>query len=130
MRRATRLEYAKPLKRLCGLRCHFGGLADPRLERGSTTLECALKFTSRRRVQTLSIGIALFQGDRLVNRGQMAAASLTGIVPIYVVALFFQRWRIQGLINGAVKQAAHPCSPERIRRIPEIEEESMNVASW
>ena len=63
----------------------------------------ALVFTFRPQTQTLPIGIALFQGDRLVNFGQMAAASLTGIVPVYIVALFFQRWLIKGLTHGAVK---------------------------
>lgn len=63
----------------------------------------ALVFTFRPETQTLPIGIALFQGDRLVNFGQMAAASFTGIVPVYIVALFFQRWLIKGLTQGAVK---------------------------
>jgi multiple sugar transport system permease protein len=63
----------------------------------------ALVFTFRPGTQTLPIGIALFQGDRLVNFGQMAAASFTGIVPVYIVALFFQRWLIKGLTHGAVK---------------------------
>lgn len=53
--------------------------------------------------QTLPVGIALFQGDRLVQFGQIAAASLTAIVPVYVVALFFQRWLIRGLTSGSVK---------------------------
>jgi multiple sugar transport system permease protein len=63
----------------------------------------ALVFTFRPETQTLPVAISLFQGDRLVNFGQMAAASLAGIVPVYVVALFFQRWLIRGLTNGAVK---------------------------
>ncbi|MCC6790961.1 MAG: carbohydrate ABC transporter permease [Thermomicrobiales bacterium] len=63
----------------------------------------ALVFTFRPETQTLPIGIALFQGDRLVNFGQMAAASFTGIVPVYIVALFCQRWLIKGLTHGAVK---------------------------
>jgi multiple sugar transport system permease protein len=63
----------------------------------------ALVFTFRPETQTLPVGISLFQGDRLVNFGQMAAASFTGIIPVYVVALFFQRWLIKGLTHGAVK---------------------------
>ena len=63
----------------------------------------ALVFTFHPGTQTLPVGIALFQGDRLVNFGQMAAASLSGIAPVYVVALFFQRWLIKGLTSGAVK---------------------------
>jgi multiple sugar transport system permease protein len=63
----------------------------------------ALVITYRPETQTLPVGIALFQGDRLVQFGQMAAASLTGMIPVYVVALFFQRGLIRGLTSGAVK---------------------------
>lgn len=63
----------------------------------------ALVLTYRPETQTLPVGIALFQGDRLVQFGQMAAASLTGMAPVYAVALFFQRWLIGGLASGAVK---------------------------
>jgi multiple sugar transport system permease protein len=63
----------------------------------------ALVLTYRPQTQTLPVGIALFQGDRLVQFGQMAAASLTGMIPVYLVALFFQRGLIRGLTSGAVK---------------------------
>lgn len=63
----------------------------------------ALVMTYRPETQTLPVGIALFQGDRLVQFGQMAAASLTGMIPIYLVALFFQRGLVRGLTMGAVK---------------------------
>ncbi|MFN8662307.1 MAG: carbohydrate ABC transporter permease [Thermomicrobiales bacterium] len=63
----------------------------------------ALVMTYRPETQTLPVGIALFQGDRLVQFGQMAAASLTGMIPIYLVALFFQRGLVRGLPMGAVK---------------------------
>jgi len=63
----------------------------------------AIVLTYSPSTQTLPVGISLFQGDRLVNFGQMSAASLTGMVPVYLVALFFQRWLIRGLTHGAVK---------------------------
>lgn len=63
----------------------------------------ALNLTYSLQSQTLPVGMALFQGDRLVNFGQMAAASLSGMIPVYLVALFFQRWLIRGLTHGAVK---------------------------
>ncbi|WP_306120723.1 MULTISPECIES: carbohydrate ABC transporter permease [unclassified Roseitalea] len=53
--------------------------------------------------RTLTIGIALFQGERLVNFGQMAAASVAGLVPVYVVAVLAQRWLVSGLVSGGVK---------------------------
>jgi multiple sugar transport system permease protein len=63
----------------------------------------ALVLTYRPETQTLPVGIALFQGDRLVQFGQMAAASLCGMIPVYLVALFFQRGLIAGLTSGAIK---------------------------
>jgi multiple sugar transport system permease protein len=53
--------------------------------------------------RTLTVGISLFQGDRLVNFGQMAAASLAGVLPIYLITLFGQRWLVAGLSHGGVK---------------------------
>ncbi len=63
----------------------------------------ALVMTYRPETQTLPVGISLFQGDRLVNYGQMSAASLAGILPVYVLALVFQRYLIGGRLQGAVK---------------------------
>ncbi|MFC4171407.1 carbohydrate ABC transporter permease [Microvirga sp. GCM10011540] len=53
--------------------------------------------------RTVTVGISLFQGERLVNFGQMAAASLVGMVPVYFIAFLFQRWLIGGLMHGSVK---------------------------
>lgn len=60
-------------------------------------------FTLSDNTRTLPVGVSLFQGDRLVNLGQMAVASLTGIIPVYVAALFLQRYLVQGLAHGAIK---------------------------
>lgn len=53
--------------------------------------------------QTLPVGIALMQGGREVMFGQMAAASLSGLIPIYLLALFLQKWLVGGLTQGSVK---------------------------
>jgi multiple sugar transport system permease protein len=53
--------------------------------------------------RTLTVGISLFQGDRLINLGQMAVASLAGVVPIYGLALVTQRWLVRGISQGAIK---------------------------
>lgn len=62
-----------------------------------------LLLTQTGSAQTLPVGIALMQGGREVMFGQMAAASLTGIIPVYLLALFAQRWLIGGLTQGSVK---------------------------
>lgn len=63
----------------------------------------ASSFSFADATRTLTVGISLFQGDRLVNFGQMAAASLSGIAPVYLIALFMQRFLIKGLAHGGVK---------------------------
>lgn len=63
----------------------------------------ASAFSNDEGSRTLPVAIALFQGERLINFGQMAVASLTGIVPVYLIGLFAQRWLIGGLTAGSVK---------------------------
>ncbi|MDR3467876.1 MAG: carbohydrate ABC transporter permease [Xanthobacteraceae bacterium] len=60
-------------------------------------------FAQDESVRGLTVAISLFQGDRFVNFGQMAVASLVGITPIYVIALLFQDRLIGGLTAGGVK---------------------------
>lgn len=63
----------------------------------------ASALTFRDTSRTITVGMSLFQGERLVNFGQMAAASLVGMVPVYLVAVFFQRYLVGGLTQGSVK---------------------------
>lgn len=53
--------------------------------------------------RTLTVGISLFEGERRVNFGHMAAASSAGIIPVYFIALICQKWLIGGLTQGGVK---------------------------
>jgi multiple sugar transport system permease protein len=53
--------------------------------------------------QTFPIGVAQYEGEHGLQFGEMSAAALTGIVPIYVLVLFFQRHLVQGLTHGGVK---------------------------
>jgi multiple sugar transport system permease protein len=50
--------------------------------------------------RTLPIGFALFQRERLINFGQMAVASLLGVISIYLVSILFRRWLVIGLANA------------------------------
>ncbi|WP_432520309.1 carbohydrate ABC transporter permease [Kineococcus sp. SYSU DK006] len=63
----------------------------------------AVSFSQSTSSQTLPVGLSLFQGDRTVQFGQQAAASLVGIVPMYVLAVVAQKWLVGGLSAGAVK---------------------------
>ena len=53
--------------------------------------------------QTVPVGLSLFQGDKRLRYGQMAVASLSAMAPVYLLALFCQRWLVRGLTSGAVK---------------------------
>ncbi|WP_199908149.1 carbohydrate ABC transporter permease [Celeribacter baekdonensis] len=61
----------------------------------------ALTFSDTSR--TITVGMSLFQGERLVNFGQMAAASFVGMMPIYLIAFFFQKYLVGGLTQGSIK---------------------------
>ncbi len=52
---------------------------------------------------TFPIGISRYEGEHGLQFGEMAAAALTGIIPIYVVVLIFQRYLVEGLTHGGVK---------------------------
>lgn len=53
--------------------------------------------------QTVPIGLSLFQGDRQLRFGQIAVATLAAMLPIYLLAVFFQRWLVGGLTKGIGK---------------------------
>lgn len=60
----------------------------------------AIKETTRR---TLSIAIALFQGQHLTEWGQVFAASITALVPVIIVFVIFQRYFIRGIATTGLK---------------------------
>lgn len=63
----------------------------------------ALVLTFSLNAQTFPIGISNFIGEHGQQFGEMSAAALGGLVPIYMLAFIFQRYLIQGLSSGAVK---------------------------
>ncbi|KKO18779.1 MAG: maltose transport system permease protein [Candidatus Brocadia fulgida] len=64
----------------------------------------ALTFTLDETTRMASVGIALFQGTYEIPWGDIAAASVVVTVPLLVVLLFFQKYIVQGLTSGAVKE--------------------------
>lgn len=61
----------------------------------------AVSFSQSVDSQTLTVGLSLFQGDRRVQFGQQAAASLVAIAPMYLLALAAQRFLVSGLTAGS-----------------------------
>lgn len=64
----------------------------------------ALLIMTERRVQTLPVGIALFQGEYTLPWGEIAAASTVATVPLVALVLLFQRRIVRGLSAGALKE--------------------------
>lgn len=64
----------------------------------------ALAFTSGVERQTIPVGIANFTNLYYVPWGDLAAASVVVTLPLVMLVLAFQRWIIQGLTQGAVKE--------------------------
>ena len=65
----------------------------------------ALMLTSDYKARTVPVGIALFQGlHGEIPWGNIMAASVLSCVPVMLIALFAQRYIVQGLTGGAVKE--------------------------
>jgi multiple sugar transport system permease protein len=54
-------------------------------------------------IQTMPVGIALFQGEYTVPWGEIAAASLITTAPLVILVLAFQRRIVTGISAGAIK---------------------------
>jgi len=63
----------------------------------------ALLIMTRQDVQTLPVGIALFQGQYTMPWGEIAAASTVATVPIVIMVFLFQKRIVRGLSAGALK---------------------------
>ncbi len=64
----------------------------------------ALALTSSARSRTVPVAIGLFAGDHKEPWGEIAAASVIAMLPVILVALFFQRWIAAGLTTSAAKR--------------------------
>lgn len=64
----------------------------------------ALTFTLDESSRLASVGIALFQGTYEIPWGDIAAASVIVTGPLLIFLLIFQRYIVQGIISGAVKE--------------------------
>ena len=58
---------------------------------------------SRPDTQTMPVAVAAFVGDVYVSWGQLAAATVVGLLPALLLAFAGQRWLLAGMAPGAVK---------------------------
>ena len=64
----------------------------------------AYTFTATERSRTVPVALALFPGVFEVPWGDIAAASMLASVPTLIVVVVLQRYLIEGLVAGAVKE--------------------------
>lgn len=64
----------------------------------------ALTFTSSDASRTVTVAISMIGGRYYIPFGQLAAASLTAILPTFIIVLLFQKKIISALTAGAVKE--------------------------
>ncbi len=63
----------------------------------------ALILTYSVRSNTFPIGISRFIGEHGMQFGEMSAAALAGMIPIYILVFFTSRSLVEGLTRGGVK---------------------------
>jgi multiple sugar transport system permease protein len=63
----------------------------------------ALLIMTQQKLQTLAVGIALFQGQYTLPWGEIAAASTVATVPLVLLVFVFQKRIVRGLSAGAIK---------------------------
>jgi multiple sugar transport system permease protein len=63
----------------------------------------ALLIMTQQKLQTLPVGIALFQGQYTLPWGEIAAASTVATVPLVLLVFVFQKRIVRGLSAGAIK---------------------------
>ncbi len=63
----------------------------------------ALLIMTQQELQTLPVGIALFQGQYTMPWGEIAAASTVATVPLVLLVFLFQKRIVRGLSAGAIK---------------------------
>ena len=63
----------------------------------------ALTFNSKTEYMPLPVGLYAFFGRQEVIWNELMAASFVGILPVFIVFLFLQRYLVAGMTAGAVK---------------------------
>ena len=64
----------------------------------------AITFNQKREYMPLPAGIFEFVGYQSVIWNELMAASIVGIVPVLIIFLYLQRYLVEGLTKGAIKE--------------------------
>ena len=60
-------------------------------------------FNSKKEFMPIPAGLYEFIGYQTIKWNEMMAASLVGIAPVLIIFIFLQRYIVEGLTAGAVK---------------------------
>ena len=63
----------------------------------------AITFNSKKEFMPIPAGLYEFIGYQTIKWNEMMAASLVGIAPVLIIFIFLQRYIVEGLTAGAVK---------------------------
>jgi len=63
----------------------------------------AISFNQKKEYMPLPAGLYEFIGYQTIKWNEMMAASLVGILPVLLVFIFLQKYIVEGLTAGAVK---------------------------
>jgi len=62
-----------------------------------------LMLTNSVKMRTLSVGLAMFVGERSIEYGAMLAASMISLLPLLIGYVFLQRYFVKGIILSGMK---------------------------
>lgn len=63
----------------------------------------ARTFINKGTMRTISVGIALYRAEHVLEWGPIMAAAVVSTLPVAVIFIFLERYLVQGLTAGAVK---------------------------
>ena len=63
-----------------------------------------LMLTSSASMRTLSAGLAVLVGNKVIKYGPTLAATLISILPLLILYIFFQRYFVEGIAAGGEKE--------------------------
>ena len=63
----------------------------------------AITFNSKKEYMPIPAGLYEFIGYQTIKWNEMMAASLVGIAPVLIIFIFLQKYLVEGLTAGAVK---------------------------
>ncbi len=62
-----------------------------------------LILTNSVQMRTLSVGLAMFVGQRVIEYGPTLAAAMVSLIPLMIVYVFLQKFFVRGVVMSGLK---------------------------